>query len=158
MDPSWSHLRRWVVPNIGRQLILERCIHGVAEQFQSRIWPKGNSALHDQSLLVIHDDLHALELVTIHRAHPPQEGSAVIELELGRIGPGTARSARLSENSRDDFASLDRPYQDRAVEYDVFGKQLADLSGGGFTGFPKFPPRMHLVSSSSLLAVVGPPA
>ena len=24
-------LRRWVVPNIGRQLILERCIHGVAE-------------------------------------------------------------------------------------------------------------------------------
>ena len=26
-------LRRWVVPNIGRQLILERRIHGVAEQF-----------------------------------------------------------------------------------------------------------------------------
>jgi hypothetical protein len=24
-------LRRWVVPNIGRQLILERCIHGVTE-------------------------------------------------------------------------------------------------------------------------------
>src|SRR5262245_37144473 len=26
-------LRRWIVPNVGRQLVLERCIHGVAEQF-----------------------------------------------------------------------------------------------------------------------------
>ena len=53
-------LRRCVVPNIGRQLILERCIHGVAEQFQSRIRPEGNSALHNQPLLVVHDDLQAL--------------------------------------------------------------------------------------------------
>jgi len=62
-------LRRWVVPNIGRQLILERCIHGVAEQFQSRIRPEGNGALHNQPLLVVHDDLQALELVAIHGPH-----------------------------------------------------------------------------------------
>ena len=42
-----------VVPIIGRQLILERCIHCVAKQFQSRIRPKGNSALHNQPLLVV---------------------------------------------------------------------------------------------------------
>jgi len=40
MVPLW----RCVVPNIGRQLIPERCIHGVAERFQSRIRPEGNSA------------------------------------------------------------------------------------------------------------------
>src|SRR5262245_28841140 len=45
----------WVVPNIGRELILERCIHGLAEQFQSRIRPEGNRALHDKPLLVVHD-------------------------------------------------------------------------------------------------------
>src|SRR6202795_3430385 len=37
-------LRRWVVPNIGRQLLLERCIQGATEQLQSRIRPEGNSA------------------------------------------------------------------------------------------------------------------
>jgi hypothetical protein len=40
-------LRCWIVPNIGRQFILERCIHGVAEQFQRRIWAEGYSALHN---------------------------------------------------------------------------------------------------------------
>src|SRR6516165_12241267 len=50
-SPVVVTLRRWVVPNIGRQLILERCIHGVAEQFQSRIGPEGNSAFHNQPLL-----------------------------------------------------------------------------------------------------------
>src|SRR5262249_25268243 len=115
-------LRRWVVPNIWWQLILERCIHGVAEQFQSRIRPEGNSALHNQPLLVVHDDLQALELVAIHGPHPAQEAGALIELRLGCIGNGTTRRARLSENRRDDFTPLDRPYQDRAVEYDVFGK------------------------------------
>src|SRR6202030_1726409 len=131
-------LRRWVVPNIWRQLILERCIHGVAEQLQSRIRPEGNSPLHNQPLLVVHDDLQALELVAIHGPHPAQEGGALIELELGCIGTGTTRNARLSENRRDDFTSLDRPYQDGAVEYDVFGKQLAHLGGCRFTGFPQF--------------------
>src|SRR6266403_557280 len=129
-------LRRWVVPNIGRQLILERCIHGVAEQFQSRIRPEGNSALHNQPLLVVHDDLQALELVAIHGPYPAQEGGALIELKLGYIGTGTTCSARLSENRRDDFTPLDRPHQDRAVEYDVFGEQLAHLGGGRLTGFP----------------------
>src|ERR1700694_1575617 len=129
-------LRRWVVPNIGRQLILERCIHGLAEQLQSRIRPEGNSALHNQPLLVVHDDLQALELVAIHGPHPAQEGGSLIELKLGCIGTGTTRRARLSENCRDDFTPLDWPYQDRAVEYDVFGKQLAHLGGGRLTGFP----------------------
>src|SRR5207249_11138584 len=45
------------------------------------------------------------------------------------IRTGTTRRARLSENRRDDFTPLDRPYQDRAVEYDVFGEQLAHLGG-----------------------------
>src|SRR6266404_1725383 len=107
--PSWSHLRRWVVPNIGRQLILERCIHGVAEQFQSRIRPEGNSALHNQPLLVVHDDLQALELVAIHGPHPAQKGRALIELRLGCIGTGTTCRTRLSENPRTDVTSLDRP-------------------------------------------------
>ncbi len=40
-------------------------------------------------------------------------------------------AARLSENRRADFTPLDRPYQDRAVEYDVFGKQLAHLAAVG---------------------------
>src|SRR4029453_16733948 len=31
--PPWSHYRDWVVPNIGRQLILNPCIHPAAEQF-----------------------------------------------------------------------------------------------------------------------------
>ena len=44
--------------------------------------------------------------------------------------------ARLSENRRDDFTALDRPNQDRAVEYNVFGKQLAHLGGRRLTGFP----------------------
>src|SRR5713101_4673305 len=134
--PSWSHLRRWVVPNIGRQLILERCIHGVAEQFQSRIRPEGNSALHNQPMLVVHDDLQALELVAIHGPHPAQKGGALIGFKLGCIGTRTTRGARLSENRRDDLTPLDRPYQYRAVEYDVFGKQLAHLGGGRLTGFP----------------------
>src|SRR5215471_10420563 len=129
-------LRRCVVPNIGRQLILERCIHCVAEQFQSRIRPKGNSALHNEPLLVVHDDLQALELVAIHGPHPAQESGALIELKLGCIGTGTTRRARLSENRRDDFTPLDWPYQDRAVEYDIFGKQLAHLGGCRVTGFP----------------------
>jgi hypothetical protein len=45
-------LRRWIVPSIGGQLTLERCIHGVAEQFQSGIRPEGNGAFHNQPLLV----------------------------------------------------------------------------------------------------------
>src|SRR6185503_13484294 len=73
-------LRRWVVPNIRRQLILERCIHGVAEKFHRRKRSHGNSALHDQSLLVIHDDLEAFDLVAIHGPDPPQEGGALINL------------------------------------------------------------------------------
>src|SRR6266403_745683 len=100
------------------------------------IRPEGNSALHNQPLLVVHDDLQALELVAIHSPHPAQEGGALIELKLGCIGTGTTRRARLSENRRDDFTPLDRPYQDRAVEYDIFGKQLAHLRGGRVTGFP----------------------
>src|SRR5882724_5510037 len=88
-------LRRWVVPNIGRQLILERCIHGVTEQFHRRIRPKSNSALHDQPLLVVHDDLQALDLVAIHGPDPAQEGGALIELKFGCIGTGTTRRARL---------------------------------------------------------------
>src|SRR3981189_2624042 len=127
--PSWSHLRRWVVPNIGRQLTLERCIHGVAEQVQRRKRPEGNRALHNQPLLVVHDDLQALELVAIHGPYPAQEGSSLIELKLGYISTGTTRRARQSENRRDDFTPLDWPYQDRAVEYDVFGEQLAHLGG-----------------------------
>src|SRR5258707_6626984 len=126
-------LRRCVVPNIGRQLILERCIHGVAEQFQSRIRTEGNSALYNQPLLVVHDDLQTLELVAIHGPNPAQEGGALIELELGCIGTGPARRARLSENRRAEVTPLDRPCQDRAVEYDVFGKQLAYLGGCGLT-------------------------
>src|SRR5687767_2442581 len=72
--PAMVRLRRWVVPNIGRQLILERCVHGVAEQFHRRIRPEGNSALHDQPLLVVHDDLQALDLVALHGPLPAQEG------------------------------------------------------------------------------------
>jgi hypothetical protein len=94
--PAVVTLLRCVVPNIGRQLILERRMHGVAEQFQSRVRPEGNRALHNQPLLVVRDDLQALELVAIHGPHPAQEGGALIELKLGRIGTGTTRSARLS--------------------------------------------------------------
>ena len=84
----------------------------------------GNSALHYQPLLVVHDDLQALDLVAIHGSHPAQEGGALIELKLGCIGTGTTRRARLSENRRDDFTPLDRPYQDRAIEYDVFRRAV----------------------------------
>src|SRR5215475_3779749 len=98
--------------------------------------PKGNSALHDQPLLVVHDDLQALDLVALHGPLPAQEGGALIELKLGCIGTGTTRRTRLSENRRNDFTPLDRPYQDRAVEYDVFGKQRAHLGGCGLTRFP----------------------
>src|ERR1700746_3485603 len=108
-------LWRWVVPNIGRQLILERCIHGVAEQFQSRIRPKGNSALYNQPLLVVHNDLQALELVAIHGPHPAQEGGTLIELKLGCIGTGATGRARLRKNRRDELPTLDRPCQDRTV-------------------------------------------
>src|SRR5262245_19275143 len=110
-----DYLRRWVVPNIGRQLILERCMHCVPEQFQSRIRPEGNSPLHNEPLLVVHDDLQALELMAIHGPHPAHEGGALIDLELGCVGTRTTRSARLGENRRDDLSPLDRPYQDRAV-------------------------------------------
>src|SRR6266404_3145763 len=134
--PSWSHLPRWVVPNIGRQLILERCIHGVAEQFHRRIWPKCNSALHYQPLLVVHDDIQALDLVAVHGPLPTQEGGTPIELELGRIGTRTTRRARLGEYRRDDFTPLNRPYQDRALEYDVFGKERAHPGGCSVTRFP----------------------
>src|SRR5215467_4582453 len=90
--PVGVTLRRWVVPNIGRQLIVERCIHGVAEQFQSRIRPEGNSALHNQPLLVVHDDLQAR--TCDHPWSPPStERGALIELKLGRIGTGTTRRA-----------------------------------------------------------------
>lgn len=41
-------LWRRIVPNIGWQLVLERCIHGVAEQFHRWKWSKGNRALYDQ--------------------------------------------------------------------------------------------------------------
>src|SRR5256885_7023311 len=134
--PVKSKLQRWVLPNIGRQFVLERCIHGVAEQFQRRIRPQGNSALHYQSLLVVHDDLQALELVALDGPLPTQEGGTVIELELGCIGTAATRRARLGKNRRDGSTPLDRPYQDRAVEYDVFGKQRADLGGCSVTGFP----------------------
>jgi hypothetical protein len=110
--PVVDTLPRWIVPNIGRQLILKRCIHGIAEQFQSGIRPEGNSALHDQPLLVIHDDFQALELVAVHGPHPAQKGGALIELKLACIGAGTTRSARLSENRRADVTPLDGPYQD----------------------------------------------
>src|SRR5215813_6758955 len=100
--------------------------------------PKGNSALHDQPLLVVHDDLQARDLVAIHGPHPAQEGGALIKLKLGCIGTRTTRRARLSENRGDDFTSFDRPCQDWAIEYDVFGKQLAYLGGCRFTGFPQF--------------------
>src|SRR5262249_1711555 len=81
-------------------------------------------------------NLQALELVAIHGPHPTQEGGALIELKLACIGTGTTRGGRLSENRRADFTPLDRPYQDRAVEYDVLGKQLAHLGGCRLTGFP----------------------
>src|SRR5215470_17744470 len=129
--PSLVTLWPWVVPNIGRQLILERCIHGVAEQFQSRIRPEGNSALDNQPLLVVHDDLQALELVAIHRPHPAQERGALIELKLGCIGTGTTGSARLSENRRADLTPLDRSYWDRAVEYDVSASSSLIWAGVG---------------------------
>src|SRR6266478_2419215 len=129
-------LRRWVVPNIGRQLILERCIHGVTEQFHRRIRSKGNRALHYQPLLVVHDDFQALNLAVIYGSLPSQEGGAPVELELGRIGTGTTRRARLGEYRCDDFAPLDRPYQEGAIEYDVFGKELAHLGGCSFSRFP----------------------
>jgi hypothetical protein len=74
----------------------------------SRKRPKGNSALHDQPLLVVQDDLQALDLVAIHGPDPAQEGGALIELKLRCIGTGTTRRARLSENRRDDFTPLDR--------------------------------------------------
>src|ERR1700752_4576618 len=76
------------------------------------------------------------KLSIIHGPDPAQEGGALIELKLRCIGTGTTRRARLSENRRDDFTPLDRPYQERAVEYDVFGKQRAHLGGCGFTRFP----------------------
>src|ERR1700751_5352422 len=56
---------------------------------------------------------------------PAQEGSALIELKLGRIGTRNTCSARLSENRRDHVTPLDRPCQNRTIEYDVVGKQLA---------------------------------
>jgi len=65
-----------------------------------------------------------------------EEGGTPIELELGRIGTGTTRRARLGEYRRDDFTPLDRPYQDRALEYDVFGKERAHLGGCSVTRFP----------------------
>ena len=41
----------------------------------------------NQPLLVVHDDLQALELVAVHGPHPAQEGGALIELKLGCIVP-----------------------------------------------------------------------
>lgn len=32
-------------------------------------------------MLIVHDDFKALDLVTIHRSYPPQEGSVLIELK-----------------------------------------------------------------------------
>jgi len=87
----------------------------------------------------------SFELVAIHGPHPAQEGGALIELKLGCIGTGTTRRARLSENRRDDLAPLDRPYQDRAVEYDVFGKQLAHL---GRCSVTRCGPPCHGVTSA----------
>jgi hypothetical protein len=46
------------------------------------------------------------------------------------------RAAEASENGRDEFTALDWPNQDRTVEYNVFGKQLAHLGGCRVTGFP----------------------
>lgn len=47
-----------------------------------------------------------------------------------------ARDTSLRDTAgRADLTPLDRPYRDRAVEYDVFGKQLAQLGGCRFTGF-----------------------
>src|SRR5262249_19318482 len=103
-------LRRWVVPHIGRQLVLERRIHGVAEQFHRRIRSKGNSTLYYQPLLVVHDDFQALDLVTRHSPHPAQEGGPIIELKLGYISTCTTSRTRLGKNRSDDLTSLDRPY------------------------------------------------
>src|SRR5262245_48122287 len=48
---------RGVIPNVGWELFLERCVHGVTEQFHRWKWRKCNSELHDQSMLVAHPDL-----------------------------------------------------------------------------------------------------
>jgi hypothetical protein len=44
-----------------------------------------------------------------------------------------------------------RSCEDRAVEYDVFGKQLANLGECRFTGFPQFAQRMHCDFSHAVL-------
>ena len=46
------------------------------------------------------------------------------------------RWERLGEYRRDDFTSLDRPYQDRALEYDVFSKERAHLVECSVARFP----------------------
>ena len=48
----------------------------------------------------------------------------------------TTRCTRLSKNRGADSAPLDRPYQEWAVEYDVFRQQLAHLGGSRLAGLP----------------------
>src|SRR5205085_10103953 len=43
-----SLLRRRIVPDVGRQLVLERGVHGVAEQLHRRKRAERDGALHDQ--------------------------------------------------------------------------------------------------------------
>src|ERR1700731_2621211 len=77
-----------------------------------------------------------LNLAAVNGPLPSQEGGTPIELELGRISTGTTRRARLGEYRRNDFTPLDRPYQERAVEHDIFGKERAHLGGCSVTRFP----------------------
>src|SRR5215472_6247890 len=85
-----------VVPNIGRQLILERCIHCVAKQFQSRIRPKGNSALHNQPLLVVSVlDGDTIEVLHNNRAERIRlNGIGVNSEKLGRDLSHTSKCRR----------------------------------------------------------------
>src|ERR1700682_4685159 len=80
--------------------------------------------------------LQALNLAAVNGPLPSQEGGTPIELELGRISTGTTRRTRLGEYRRNDFTPLDRPYQERTVEHDVFGKERAHLAGCSVTRFP----------------------
>ena len=70
-----------------------------AEQFQSWIRSEGNRALHNQPLLVVHDDFQALELVAIHGPHPAQKSGALIDLKLGCVRAGTTRSRSTERKS-----------------------------------------------------------
>ena len=81
-------LWRWIVPNIGRQLSLSDAYMASRNSVSAGYGRRAIGRLHYQPLLVIHDDLQALDLVAIHGSHPAQEGGALIEPKLGRIGTG----------------------------------------------------------------------